>query len=274
MSLLCCFRVLEPVGSSQWTFPETDDMVVPFLLAVQFLTRIPVPLRQEPSPSSLRWSTAFYPLVGGLVGLACATVFSAALWALPASVAALAAVATGILLTGALHEDGLADYADSLGVRGGRQRKLEVMRDSRIGVFGTLALIIAVGGQVLLLASLPPLWAWHGLILAHLISRMAALLAGHLLTPARSDGLGRSLALRTGALQILLGLATCAAAVWWTQGWIIITALVLPWPLVLLLGLHARLRLGGLTGDVLGAIIVVFHLATYLGLALHLGRTP
>lgn len=247
-------------------------MVVPFLLAVQFLTRVPVPLKGEPSSASLRWSTAFYPLVGGLVGLACAGVWSAASWALPADAAALAAVAAGILLTGALHEDGLADYADALGVRGGPRRKLEAMRDSRIGTFGTLALIIAVGGQVLLLAALPPVWAWRGLVLAHLISRLAALITGRLLAPARGDGLGRSFALQTGLPQILLGLATCAAGVWWTQGWIVLTALVLPWPLVLLLGLHARLRLGGLTGDVLGALIVVFQLATYLGLALQLGR--
>ncbi|HSR53957.1 MAG TPA: adenosylcobinamide-GDP ribazoletransferase [Acidobacteriota bacterium] len=248
-------------------------MMRSFLLALQFLTRVPVPLRGEPSAASLRWSTGFYPLVGGLVGLACAGVLQASLWALPASAAALAAVTAGILLTGALHEDGLADYADALGARGGRQRKLEIMRDSRIGTFGTLALIIAVGGQVLLLASLPPAWAWRGLVLAHLLSRFAALLAGRLLPSARPDGLGRCFALQSGVPQIVLGLAACAAGLWWTQAWTVPVALILPWSLALLLALQARLRLGGLTGDVLGALIVVFQLSFYLGLALHFGRT-
>ena len=122
------------------------------LAAVQVLTRIPVTVAH--GPDTLRNATRYMPLVGLGIGGAAAAVFAAARTGLPPAPAALLALAATLLLTGALHEDGLADCCDGLG--GGRTRAdaLRIMRDSRIGAFGALGLLATVGTKLACLAAL------------------------------------------------------------------------------------------------------------------------
>ncbi|WP_343115663.1 adenosylcobinamide-GDP ribazoletransferase [Ostreiculturibacter nitratireducens] len=215
-------------------------------------SEFPVPI-PEPVPRTANAVWAF-PLVGFLVGGIAGIVLCATLaLGLPAPVAALLALAAQIVTTGALHEDGLADVADGFWGGQTRERRLEIMRDSRIGSYGTLALILSVGLRwqaISLLAVYDAATAFLALIVVAVTSRAvpAALLA--VLPAARADGLGKV------ASGVAVGPVAAAIAI--ACG----TALVTPWALVVLAvqaigaALFARfagLRIGGQTGDVLGA---------------------
>ena len=148
-----------------------------FLAAVQFLTRVPVPALKDFQPDWTARSARWFPLVGALVGLACAGVFVAASPVWSGLTLALLAVATGVLITGAFHEDGLADSCDGLGGGQTRERRLEIMKDSRIGTFGALGLGLVIALKVAALAALP---VWTGalaLVGVHAAGRAAAVVA-------------------------------------------------------------------------------------------------
>jgi adenosylcobinamide-GDP ribazoletransferase len=170
-----------------------------------------------------------------------------------------------VLVTGALHQDGLADAADGLGARGGRVRRLEVMRDPATGVFGVLALI---SWALLMFATLGALDAAHALralVTACLLARWAALLHGAGAPPARSDGLGA--ALHVGSLA--LGAATVAsvagalAICGWGAGAAALGGVLL---VVALTTAGARRTLGGRTGDTLGATVAIAEVAACVAL--------
>ena len=212
--------------------------------AFTLLTRLPVGrlAAQHPPPGQCVWA---YPLVGAATGAAGAAVMALAMRAgLAQPLAALWALAATVLLTGALHEDGLADTADGFG--GGRttERKLAIMRDSRIGSYGALALGFSLALRALPLAmtARPEL----ALVLAGALGRGAMLLPLLLLRPARPDGLGAALTPShsrawTGlAITAALACAQPAAGLMALAAGLAITAL-------------ARRQIGGYTGDVLGA---------------------
>lgn len=141
-----------------------------FFSAIQFLTRLPVPDWTGWEAGRLDRATPHFTLVGGIVGAAAGLVFLIANALFAPVTAALLAIGTGILLTGALHEDGLADFADGLGTRD-PVRALAIMKDSHLGAFGVLALIVVLGLKVAALAALPPLFGAAALIAAHGLSR-------------------------------------------------------------------------------------------------------
>ena len=143
-----------------------------YLLAVQFFTRIPVTGKLAEwvgfSPAMLRASAAHFPGVGWLVGASSAVVLWGLVWALPevsasSWVAAVLCTVFGVMLTGAFHEDGLADTADGLGGSLNRERALDIMKDSRVGTYGALALVLAV------LTLTDTVQLWHVLLLAALL---------------------------------------------------------------------------------------------------------
>ena len=236
-------------------------------LALMLLTRLPVGRLHDPVPGigAARWA---FPLAGLPVGTLCWAAHAGALQlgATP-GLAAVVAVAAAALVTGALHLDGLADLADGLG--GGRDRahRLEIMRDSRIGSFGAVALILALGVTAEALAGLGTAASLALFVAVGALSRAAMVILLAALPPAREAGLGRSA--RGGAggtaaallVALLLGLpagrdlpVACAAAVGTTA----------------LLGLLVRRRLGGQTGDVLGAAQVLAEAVMWTALAVAL----
>jgi adenosylcobinamide-GDP ribazoletransferase len=221
-------------------------------LAAVFLTRLPLP---DAGIGDLARSMRTFPLVGFGLGLGAAAIAWAAGSVLPPLPAAVLAMLVLVLATGALHEDGLADLADGLGARGGRERRLEIMRDSRTGAFGVLALIFSIGLRASALASIPVGWSQcAALVAAASLSRALIPAAMQVMGPARPDGLGAgagcpdatiaATAAGLGLLACLMGLGlsgTLAA---------LLAALGLGGAVIWL----ARRTLGGYTGDVLGAV--------------------
>lgn len=152
-----------------------------FWVAVQFLTRLPVPGLRDFQPEWTARSARYFPLVGSLVGLVSAAVFVVASEVWSGVLPAVLAVAAGVLITGAFHEDGLADTFDGLGGGQTRERRLEIMKDSRIGTFGAVGLGLSLTIKVAALGNLSASTGTLALVTAHAGGRAAAVIAMRLL---------------------------------------------------------------------------------------------
>lgn len=246
-------------------------------LALVFLTRLPPvgplnsllsgPLAEGASARAMGW----FPPVGALIGLAGGGVYAAAsALHLPPLAGALLALAATVRLTGGLHEDGAADVADGFG--GGRDpaRKLEIMRDSRVGSYGVLALVFSVGIRAAALAALPVPAAVAALAAAGALSRCGLAAMARALPAARRDGLaaaqGRP-ATATVLLALLFGIAIAAVAL----GGLALPALAASLLAVCAVALLARKQIGGHTGDVFGAAQQAAEAAALLTLSALIG---
>jgi adenosylcobinamide-GDP ribazoletransferase len=224
-----------------------------FAVAVGFLTRVPVRVRVR-GPAELAPSVPWFPVVGGLVGAAAGAVYVGAALALPPLAAASVAVGAEVLLTGAFHEDGLGDTADGLvGAHGGRDA-LRIMRDPRLGSFGVVAVVLALVARVAAVGSLAGWAAVAALGAAGGLSRAAAAVVVGSNPVASEQGLGVSYAgeLRRGqvtaAAVVGAGLGAALLGPWAAA------AILVPTPGILGIVWLARRRIGGITGDVLGAV--------------------
>jgi len=223
--------------------------------AFMLLTRLPVGRRAgspPPDPARCVWA---YPVVGAAVGAIAGGVYALLHRAgAPPWVAACWTVAASVLVTGALHEDGLADMADGFGGGSTVARKLEIMRDSRVGSYGVLALVFAVGVRVSAVATLAaPSLVATALIAAGALSRGALVIPILLLAPAREDGLASGLRHREpgrALLGLMLGIVIAALLL---RPAAVVASLAAAFGTAAL----ARAQIGGYTGDVLGACAVV-----------------
>jgi adenosylcobinamide-GDP ribazoletransferase len=221
--------------------------------ATALLTRIPMSHPHGERPPNLARAGRLFPLVGGLIGLAIGVVYEFFLGLnLPGFGAAFIALGLGCWLTGAMHEDGLADFADGLGGTS-RERKLEIMRDSRLGTYGALALIVVLGAKAGSMTVLPIHGAIPALVAAHALGRMALPAIAYFVPPARSDGLAAE-AGRPGLESALIaaGIALVIALVALPLG-TAINAFIAAGLAALAIAWLAHRQLGGHTGDVLGA---------------------
>ncbi len=240
-----------------------DDAAVAWL----FLTRVPVPWVISRVEERMARASAWFPVVGAVVGVVGAAVFAlgASLWG--PVVGALTAVAATALLTGAFHEDGLADTFDGLGGGASPEQALSIMRDSRIGTFGALALGLVTALRVAALAALGA-QAPAALVGAHALGRYSSLPLIRWLPYARSDG-GAGEAFAAGAGRGGFRAATAFALV--LTGLLWGTSAVMVWAagvaVTLCAGVWLRRRLGGTTGDGLGATNQLVETAAYLALA-------
>jgi len=230
----------------------------------------------------LRASAAHFPGVGWLVGMAACVTFTAVHLALPGAVhaplvAAVASTLATVWLTGAFHEDGLADLTDGLGGSRDRARALEIMKDSRVGAFGAIALVLALLAKVSLLALLAELSitaVLAALLAAHVVSRFWPLVLIRALPYVGDAGSSKSkpLAERIDPAALAVGAAWCAvplALAITAQGLAFTAAGVAASGLgALYLYRLLRRRLQGFTGDALGATQQVCEVAFYLGAAL------
>ena len=234
------------------------------LVAIQFLTRLPVPGKLAASEEDLGRASAFFPLVGIMVAGGAAGVFLLSQYLLPLSVGVLLAIIFAAFITNGFHEDGLADAFDGFGGGWTKERVLEIMRDSRIGTYGTLALIFLVLGKYNFLSLLPPRQIWRWLIVSHAASRWTVLPLAAWMPYARAEGQGKLVANKIRWSAILIGSITLLATfalLPWKAAAIALLATVL---VTVLCGLYYHARLKGITGDCLGATNQLTEVALYL----------
>ncbi|MBT1444390.1 adenosylcobinamide-GDP ribazoletransferase [Shewanella sp. JM162201] len=245
-----------------------------FLLALTFFTRIPVPVRLDNSPERLNRASRYFGLVGTLVGLLSALVFFLAQFVFPASVAVVLAMIGSVVLTGGFHEDGLADTADGFGGAFERERKLEIMKDSRVGSYGSLALVLALLLKFQLLSELA-LYSVSsvvgGLILGHTLSRAfaASIIFNHDYVREDEDSKAKPLAQSMHWDEVLF-LTISAAVICLLFTGVTATVVILGVLFVArtLLARWQYRQIGGYTGDTLGACQQILELCVYLALLL------
>lgn len=229
-------------------------------LALSFLTRLPV-APDRASEADVGRSLAFFPLVGLLLGLALAALAVVAGARLPAPVVAVGLVALLALLTGGLHLDGVADVFDALGAPGAdRERRLEILRDSRIGAHGATALALVLLGKVATVHAVVVAGDLRLLVVFPAVARWAAALLLLAFPYARPHGLGSPFRAHGRPADAAWASAVVLAAVLWLGGGAWLAALA---TLALLAGLAllATRRFGGITGDVCGAVIELGEVA-------------
>jgi adenosylcobinamide-GDP ribazoletransferase len=229
------------------------------VFALTFLTVVPLKMRDGRGATA---APAWFGLVGLLIGALAAGIHAAAEPRLGNGVAAVLAAAAMVAVTGGLHHDGLADCADAIGVRGGRERRLQVMREPAIGTYGALALLLWGLLLTTSLAALTPSEAAWALMAAASAGRFAALLHARAAPPARADGLGAAFLPSWPALAVTGATATLVAVLAGGQraGAVILAAALA----AAVVSLWARRRLGGRTGDTLGAAVVLAEVAVVL----------
>jgi adenosylcobinamide-GDP ribazoletransferase len=240
-----------------------------FLAAVQFLTRIPVPTPAY-TPDSLARSVKFFPVVGLLVGAAAALLHLLLTPHLQRIVVAFFVLTFLLLVTGLIHEDGLADAADGFGGGSNREKILAIMRDSHIGAYGAAALTLSLVGRILLLSSLPLTLVPQYLIATRVLGQWTTLPLSYYLSPARAqiedrtDGQGARIARMTSRASLIVGtifsfaivIALLRARAAFAIGAAIVVALAS--------GLYFQKRIGGVTGDCFGAANQVTEIVVYL----------
>lgn len=245
------------------------------LAALQFLTRIPIRLRREPS---LAATVAWFPVAGAVIGLIVGGAAAGAWYALPPLAAGAVGVVVGLLVTGAFHEDGLADIADAFGGGWTIERRLEILKDPRHGSYGVAAMCASILLRTVALGSMPgPAAMCWSAVGAHVTARAAALAVMGTVPLARHDGLGAdygrsasparaSLGVASGIL--LAGLALIARFGLHGDALVAGAAVALTAAVgATLVALLARRKIGGISGDVLGAAEQVVEVLVLLVLA-------
>lgn len=237
-----------------------------FKIALQFLTQLPVGSIGDCPPDWLARSAKYMPLIGAIVGAiaGAAIILSAAF--LPAPLPTVIGLVVAIAITGALHEDGLADTADAFGGGRTRERRLEIMHDSRIGTYGTLALISVLALKGAALVALTPWNAAFVMVAGHAGARLAAILTMWRL-PHAGGGVAKvsqkvsNLTLSEVAVAIALGLIPGLLVLGVAK---FVVAALVAFAAASLIAVIARRKIAGYTGDVLGAVEQVFETAFFV----------
>lgn len=255
-------------GRASKLIPRMRRELIYFLVAIQVLTRLPVPRMHGFAERWVERGVKYFPLTGAIVGAVCAIVLLGASHLWHGVLPALLAVAAGILITGGLHEDGFADFFDSMG-GATREARLAIMKDSRIGTYGALALGAGVAVKLFALSELPLWTAAAGLVAAHAGGRLATVAVISLLpyaggiSAAKIKPLGRGVTRADLAIAGIFGLLPLLLL----RGGYALPALAVSACAALAVALCARRLLGGYTGDVLGAVEQIYEITFLLALA-------
>ena len=250
-----------------------------FFTAVQFFTRIPVPAWVGHSAQQLEQSARYFPLVGMCVGSYAAVVLWLSAMVLPLTVAVALSIFASILVTGAFHEDWLSDFVDGMGCGYTREKILAIMKDSHVGAYGVIAIVLALllkyQALLALSGSHSLAYVFAALIAAHAISRLMAVSIIMTQQYVRDDDTARAKLVAQGlskasfAIAVLTGGASVAllfvAGIAWAS---IVSALAIALLLRIYLGWQMQKKLGGYTGDCLGAVQQITEIGFYLGLLL------
>lgn len=237
------------------------------LAALQFFTRLPVPFSLGTSPEQLARCVRYLPLAGIVVGAVTGFVYALAAKILPHAVAVALSIIAGLTLTGAFHEDGLADACDGFGSGSDASRVLEIMKDPRVGSYGAIGLSSALLLKFVSLNALPPSMFVATSIGAHAFSRLMALSIMYTQAYVREDqttkigAVARRISTRAFSGATLIGVAPLALL-----GGGGLAAGVAACTARVVAARYCHRRIGGYTGDVLGAVQQISELTCYLGL--------
>jgi adenosylcobinamide-GDP ribazoletransferase len=230
--------------------PTTGWPAWGLLSAIQFLTRVPLRLRSAPD---LGHAVPWFPVAGGIIGATVGGVAVGMMELVPPLVAAAIAVLFGVVLTGAFHEDGLADTADALGGWSPEQRR-EILKDSRHGSYGVAAMCGSIVLRITCVAALGPAVAFASLVAAHTIGRGAAVAVMGLASPVPEQSLGadysRALSPQRATAGVAAAVAIAALSVGWWAGPFVSAAACG----ALAVAVVARRAFGRVSGDILGAV--------------------
>ena len=244
--------------------------IATFLLAVQFLTRLPVRSTGIYSETRMAASVRYYPLVGLLVGSVCAAFYAASLLILPSNTSVLLAIAVGLFFTGAFHEDGLADTFDGIGGGLTREKSLQIMKDSRLGTYGTLALVVMLALKAGSLMGLSQEFVIAAFVAGHGLSRLSSVFVIATSSYVRDHGTGKPVAGGLSAVSLAFVLVTGAViAIVWCVFFPPLSLVFAVFGVVvghILMRLFFERKLGGYTGDTLGAVQQASELGFYIGL--------
>ena len=251
------------------------------MLALGFFTRIPVPNFSNYQESDLNYSAKYFPLIGIIVGMVGAASFMLSVEFLPQTIAVLISMASTIYLTGAFHEDGLADSADGLGGGWQREQILTIMQDSRLGTYGAVAVFLMLFAKFQLLSALDSYFVPFALIAGHAISRLSAVYVMATLSYTKPEGKAKPLATKISLPDLVvanvLGLLPFFAIVGLLVANNHLLIISVKFALMTLIPVfsswiwwrHKIYKwLGGYTGDTLGAMQQITELAFYLGVAI------
>jgi adenosylcobinamide-GDP ribazoletransferase len=243
-----------------------------FLGAIRFFTRIPVSDRIPHSAALLNHAARYFPAVGIIVGLISAIVFGLGLLVLPQSLSVLLAMASSIYLTGAFHEDGLTDMTDGLGGGWEKLRILDIMKDSRVGSYGVVVIMMVLAIKFVCLNEISAALVPMLLITGHTFSRYCSVLIMAGMHYVREDALSKSKPLATQLTGKALAVASCFGMLplLWLPFDAMITGMLSGLLITVWLGRKLQKWLGGYTGDCLGAVQQLSEVAFYLGVLIAL----
>ena len=234
--------------------------------AIRFFTRLNVPGQHGHGTVALEHAIRYFPAVGLIIGAIAALVFVLASLIWPKTLAVVAAIAAAIVVTGALHEDGWSDMVDGFGGGATRERVLAIMRDSALGSFGAVALMMMLLCRFSALLEIDSARLPVALIAGHAVSRLCATFVLARLDYARSEGKAKPFAKRLGHGELAFATLTALLPLAFLPSWPALAGLILALIATLWLARLFRRRIGGYTGDCLGATQQLAELAFYGGL--------
>ncbi len=236
-----------------------------FLSAVRYFTRIPISSRVEHSQNNLNETMRYFPLIGWIVGGVSGLIFYGVNLFFPISISIIISMGVSILLTGAFHEDGLADVCDGFGGGWNKEQVLTIMKDSRIGTYGTLSLILVLLLKYSLLMSMPINLIPFVLIVGHSLSRFMVTVSLLFIPYVQSNAskekpLVNEISLKNIIVSAIFGICP----MFLTKSSFIFYAIIPVFMAMFFLGIYFKKRIGGYTGDCLGAIQQVGEIIFYL----------
>jgi adenosylcobinamide-GDP ribazoletransferase len=246
-----------------------------FFTALMFYTRIPCPAWVDHSEDYLNKASRYFPLMGWLVGLAMTLVLCASLFIFPVSVSVLLALAVSVLMTGAFHEDGFGDVCDGFGGGWTKSKILEIMKDSQVGTYAVVGLIVLFALKIAALISLLELDQWFALkslVLAHVLSRWSALTVIYTHSYSREDASSKikPIAKELTLKNVLIGSVWVLPALVLFNSWWIVAVFVPVYGMKGYLAAYFQKWIDGYTGDCLGAtqqinevVILIFCLGVW-----------
>ncbi len=263
-------RNKENVGVSSYTPFRGQGVLI--LTAIMFYTRIPVTTKLEYSPELLNRSTRYFPFIGWIVGGVCAGVFWSLQFILPQLLAVALSMLAGILLTGCFHEDGFADFCDGFGGGTSREKIFTIMKDSRIGTYGTVGLVGILGVKFLALSSFSVELLVIALLAGHAFSRLAPVFVIFTSYYSREDETSKSKPIgKKGKVSDLLFASLFGLLPLALFSWQFIAILIpLSLGLTFIFKKYIERKIGGYTGDCLGALQQLTEILFYLVLLVSL----